>query len=414
MLADLLADILVPDQTVHHLCAGLLTEVQASRRCVANGVFLANPGGLGHDCGQIKREGENMALPVGDQMRWWGIGLAVLALILWSLGNVILPFVAGAAIAYFLDPVADRLERAGCSRVLATLIITFVAILAFIVMALILIPTFINQLAALIEAAPTYSKQAQDFLQDKIPALMEPDSALRQTLNEIGESLRARSAQLANTVITSAFSVIEVLIFIVVVPVVAFYLLLDWDRMVAVVDGWLPRDHTETLRGLAREVDQVLAGFVRGQLTVSAILGTFYALSLMLVGLQFGMVVGLIAGVISFIPYVGAVVGGILAIGLALFQFWSEPWMIGAVAAVFVVGQMVEGNFLTPKLVGGSVGLHPVWLMFALSVFGSLFGFVGMLVAVPMAATIGVFSRFGIKRYTAGRLYIGLGNTDQD
>jgi predicted PurR-regulated permease PerM len=294
------------------------------------------------------------------------------------------------------------------------LIITFVAILVFIVMALILIPTFINQLAALIEAAPTYSKQAQDFLQDKIPALMEPDSVLRQTLNEIGESLRARSAQLANTVITSAFSLIEVLIFIVVVPVVAFYLLLDWDRMVAVVDGWLPRDHAKTLRGLAREVDQVLAGFVRGQLTVSAILGTFYAVSLMLVGLQFGMVVGLIAGVISFIPYVGAVVGGILAFGLALFQFWSEPWLIGAVAAVFVVGQMVEGNFLTPKLVGGSVGLHPVWLMFALSVFGSLFGFVGMLVAVPMAATIGVFSRFGIKRYTAGRLYIGLGDTDQD
>jgi len=194
-------------------------------------------------------------------------------------------------------------------------------------------------------------------------------------------------------------------IFIVVVPVVAFYLLLDWDRMIASIDGWLPLDHAVTIRELAREVDAVLAGFVRGQLTVAAIQGTFYAVALMLVGLQFGLVVGLAAGMISFIPYVGATLGGLVAIGLALFQFWAEPWWIGVVAAIFVAGQVIEGNFLTPKLVGGSVGLHPVWLLFSLSVFGALFGFVGMLVAVPMAATIGVFSRFGIRQYLAGPLY---------
>lgn len=355
-----------------------------------------------------------MALPVDVQMRWWGIGLAVLVLIMWALGDVILPFVAGAAIAYFLDPVADRLERMGCTRVVATVIITLIAVFAFTVIMLMLIPTFINQLSALIAEAPTYSKQFQEFLQAQIPALMEPDSVLRQSLDGIGESLRERSGELANTVISSAFTIIDVIIFIVVVPVVAFYLLLDWDRMIAVINGWLPLDHSETLRSLAREVDQVLAGFVRGQLSVSAILGTFYAIMLMLVGLQFGLVVGLIAGLISFIPYVGAVFGGLLAIGLALFQFWSEPWWIGAVAAIFVVGQMLEGNFLTPNMVGRSVGLHPVWLMFALSVFGTLFGFVGMLVAVPMAATLGVFSRFGIQQYLAGRLYLGLNRPEQD
>ncbi len=350
-----------------------------------------------------------MALPINDQLRWWGIGILVLILVLWLLGDVILPFVAGAAIAYFLDPVADRLERMGCSRVIATVIITLVGIFAFIAVALVLIPTFINQLSALIAEAPTYSAQLQLFLQERIPALMEAESALRQTLDSIGESLRARSGQLANTVITSAFSVIDAIIFIVVVPVVAFYLLLDWDRMIAVIDGWLPLDHADTLREIARDVDRVLAGFVRGQLSVSAILGTFYALSLALVGLQFGLAVGLIAGLISFIPYVGSVIGGALAIGLALFQFWSEPWWIAVVAGIFVAGQMVEGNFLTPKLVGGSVGLHPVWLMFALSVFGTMFGFVGLLVAVPLAATLGVFSRFGIRQYLAGRLYQGLG-----
>lgn len=353
-----------------------------------------------------------MALPVGTQVRWWGVGLALFALALWSLGNVILPFVTGLAIAYFLDPVADRLERLGTSRVVATLIITFFAILGFILLALILIPTFINQLAALIAEAPTYSAQLLTFLQAKFPDLVEPDSVLRQTLGDIGQALKAQSGALANTLINSAFSLIDALIFMVVVPVVAFYMLLDWDRMVAVVDSWLPLDHAETIRRLAREVDEVLAGFVRGQLSVAAIQGTFYAISLTLVGLQFGFVVGLIAGLISFIPYVGSIVGGALAIGLALFQFWAEPWWIGVVAGIFVIGQVVEGNYLTPKLVGGSVGLHPVWLMFALSVFGSLFGFVGMLVAVPTAAMLGVFSRFGIRQYMAGRLYRGLNGGD--
>ena len=355
-----------------------------------------------------------MALSVGSQAKWWGVGLAVFVLIMWFLSDVIMPFVAGAAIAYFLDPVADRLEKLGCTRGTATLIITVFGLVGFVALALVLLPVFISQLSDLIAAVPAYSTQIQTFLQEKIPSLAEPDSAVRQTLNDIGAALKAKSGVLANTVITSAFSVIDTIIFIVVVPVVAFYLLLDWDRIIGVINGWLPLDHAETIRDLGREVDVVLAGFVRGQITVSAILGSFYSVSLVLVGLQFGLVVGLIAGLISFIPYVGAVIGGALAIGLALFQFWDQPWWIGVVAGVFVVGQMVEGNYLTPKLVGGSVGLHPVWLMFALSVFGSLFGFAGMLVAVPLAATIGVFSRFGIQQYLAGRLYTGISDTDQE
>jgi len=351
---------------------------------------------------------------VGSQTRWWSIALVALVVVLWALGNVILPFIAGAAVAYFLDPVADRLERMGCTRVWATLIITFAAVLGFVGMALILIPTFINQLSLLIAEAPTYSKQFQAFLHDKLPTLMEPNTASRQALDSFAQALRARGGQLANTVISSAFSLIDMMVFAVVVPVVAFYLLLDWDRMVAIVDSWLPREHVETIRGLARDVDVVLAGFVRGQLSVGAILGTFYAISLAIVGLKFGLVIGLIAGLISFIPYVGAIVGGLLAIGLAMFQFWAQPGWIAVVGAIFVVGQLVEGNVLSPNLVGRSVGLHPVWLMFSLSVFGSLFGFSGLLVAVPVAAMIGVFSRFGIRQYMAGALFQGPGDPDQD
>ncbi|HBN31382.1 MAG TPA: AI-2E family transporter [Rhodobacteraceae bacterium] len=353
-----------------------------------------------------------MAIPVKDQMKYWGAGLVALVLVLWLLGNVMLPFVAGAAIAYFLDPVADRLERLGCTRVIATLIITLVAVFVFVVAALILIPTVINQTSALIGDAPVYSAKLQAFLQDKIPTLMEPDSALRKSLDSIGQTLREHGGQLLSTVITSAFTVIDVAVFIIVVPVVAFYLLLDWDRMIAVIDSWLPLDHKAIVRTLALEVDAVLAGFVRGQLSVGAILGAFYAAALMITGLKFGLIVGLLAGLLSFIPYVGAVFGGVLAIGLALFQFWDEPWLIGVVAVIFVIGQMVEGNFLSPKLVGGSVGLHPVWLMFSLSASGAIFGFVGLLVAVPLAAMIGVFSRFGIRQYQAGRLYRGLEDPD--
>ena len=179
-------------------------------------------------------------------------------------------------------------------------------------------------------------------------------------------------------------SVINFIVFVVVVPVVTFYMLLDWDRMIASIDGLLPRDHAPVIRDLASQIDQTLASFVRGQGTVCLIQGTFYGVSLMAVGLNFGLVVGFFAGLISFIPYVGALVGGALALGLALFQFWGDWVWIGAVAGIFVLGQMIEGNILTPKLVGSSVGLHPVWLIFALSAFGTLFGFVGMLVAVPV------------------------------
>ncbi len=346
-------------------------------------------------------------MPIREQLRWWGIGFAVLAVALWYLGNVILPFVTGAAIAYFLDPVADRLERMGCSRLVATLIITVAAAVVFVALVLVLIPVLIAQASDLVAQAPAYSKTLQTILAERIPGLMEPDSAVRQTLDAIAAALKARSGQLANTVLLSAVSLIQVIVFIVVVPVVAFYMLMDWDRMIAVIDGWLPLDHADTIRELAAEVDRVLAGFVRGQLSVAALLGTYYAIGLMLTGLQFGLVVGAFAGLISFIPYVGAIFGGALAIGLALFQFWSEPWWIGAVAGVFILGQFLEGNILTPRLVGGSVGLHPVWLMFALSVFGSLFGFTGMLIAVPLAAVIGVFSRFAIRQYLKGRLYLG-------
>lgn len=349
-----------------------------------------------------------MALPVREQAKYWGIVAAIFFAALWFLGDVILPFVVGGAIAYGLDPLADRLERFGASRVVATTLISLIALLVFILMALLIIPMIVSQAVDLFESAPGLFAQLRDFLSERFPDLGDANSTLRQSLSSIGSTIQERGGEFLQSVFTSALGVINAVVFIVIVPVVAFYLLLDWDNLIAKIDSLLPRDHAPRIRKIASEIDTTLASFVRGQLTVCAILGVFYAAGLMAVGLQFGLVVGFVAGLISFIPYIGAIIGGALAVGLALFQFWSEPQLIVAVAAIFGAGQFLEGNILTPKLVGESVGLHPVWLMFALSVFGMLFGFVGMLVAVPVAASIGVVARFGTESYRGSRLYKGL------
>jgi len=355
-----------------------------------------------------------MGLPVGQQMKYWGIAAAVFLVLMWSLGNVILPFVLGGGVAYCLDPIADRLERLGLSRALATTVITLLAILFFVVMALTVVPTLVEQAISLVNVAPTLVSDLWSFLTERFPSLMDENSVVRQSLEKLGAMIQTKGGALVNGLVSSALSLLNILYLVFIVPVVAFYLLLDWDRIVARIDELLPRDHAPAIRELGHRIDRTLASFIRGQGTVMLILGVYYAVALMLVGLQSGIVVGAIAGLISFIPYVGAIVGGALALGLAFFQFWGDWWMIALVAAVFFSGQMLEGNFLTPKLVGGSVGLHPVWLLFALSVFGSLFGFVGMLVAVPVAAAIGVLARFGTDQYKSGRLYRGVEDEDGD
>lgn len=355
-----------------------------------------------------------MALPVRDQLKYWGIAAVVFAVVLWYLGDVLLPFVLGAAIAYFLDPVADRLENMGMSRGAATGVITVFALFLFVILALAVIPALLEQTLQLFDLAPQLFRDLQAFLAERFPGVMDEDSPIRETLVSIGETIRDRGGAFLQTALSSVGSLLNVVLLFVIVPVVAVYMLLDWDRMVARIDEMLPLDHRDTIRMLARDIDSALAGFVRGMGTVCLVLGLYYAGALWLVGLQFGPVVGVIAGFLTFIPYVGAIVGGGLAIGLALFQFWGEWWQIIAVWAIFQSGQFVEGNILTPRLVGDSVGLHPVWLLLALSVFGSLFGFVGLLVAVPLAAAIGVVTRFLARQYRESRLFKGLTATDRD
>ncbi len=362
-----------------------------------------------------------MALPIGQQAKYWGIVTAVFLVVLWFLGDVILPFVLGGAIAYCLDPIADRLQRAGCSRVVSVAIITLVAVFTFVLLFLLVIPTLIEQTSSLINTAPELLDRLRTGLTERFPQLLDEESTVYQQLLAMGDTIQSKGGDLVNGILTSALGLINILVLLIIVPVVAFYMLLDWDNMTAKIDDMLPRDYVDTVRMLARDIDATLASFIRGQGTVCLILGTYYAVALMIAGLNFGLIVGFIAGLITFIPYIGALVGGVLAVGLALFQFWGSVemvdgdtvtyttnWLrIGIIGAIFGLGQFLEGNVLTPKLVGGSVGLHPVWLLFALSVFGSLFGFVGMLVAVPIAAMIGVVLRWGVGQYKISLLYRG-------
>lgn len=348
-----------------------------------------------------------MSLSVGQQARWWGLGFIGFMAFLWLVSDAIAPFVLGAVIAFFLDPVADRLETWGLSRTWAVVVISFALIIFVLVSFLLIIPLVLEQAQALFVALPGVVSQFLDFLTGKFPDLLDRDSTALQTLASFQDTLQAKGIAFVNGLLSRSMAVVDFIMLLVVAPVVGFYLLLDWDRMIAVIDSWLPREHAPIIRRLSGEINGVLSGFVRGQMTVGAILGVFYAVSLGLIGLQFGVIVGLLAGLLTFIPYVGSTLGGATSVGLAIFQFWDDPVWIGVVAAIFVVGQIVEGNYLTPKLVGGSVGLHPVWLMFALYAFGSLIGFTGLLIAVPAAASIGVLGRFGISEYLASKLYKG-------
>ncbi|MEO0383325.1 MAG: AI-2E family transporter [Pseudomonadota bacterium] len=380
-------------------------------------------------------------MTIQRQAIFWALAAAALIAFIYVFSSILLPFVAGMAIAYLLDPAADWFERRGFSRLWATLSITALALVIVVVGLLLLVPLLIEQTIGLIEALRPFIPETlrtifgladEDF--QAINAIMAPaseqDLVTRQsffpsemtfdaimswlgTLNldlirDFIEANAGTMAALASRVLDQGAAVVGVLSTLIITPIVAVYMLYDWDNLVARVDGLLPRDHADTIRDLAKKIDNVMAGFIRGQFILAVILGTFYATALTLVGLNFGLLIGLGAGLLSFIPYIGSIVGFGTSVGVAMVQFWSEPLWIVVVAGIFVFGQFVEGNFLQPKIVGDAVGLHPVVLFFAMLAFGSLYGFLGLLIAVPVAASLGVLTRFGVAHYQQSVFYKGL------
>ena len=346
------------------------------------------------------------------QIVFWVIFAAILALFVFVFSNILLPFVAGMVLAYFLDPVADRLEALGLSRVMSTVLILVGFVIVLALGLVILIPILAHQLSDFAGRLPEYMTRLQGLFTSYNPEWLQQrfgvDPAdLKEGVNSLLSSGVGFVTAVFASLWQSGVALFNIAGLFVVTPVVAFYMLLDWDRMVATVDSWVPRENVETVRHLATEINRSTAGFVRGQGTLCLVLGLIYAVGLTLVGLNFGILIGIFAGLISFIPYVGSLVGLVLSVGVAFVQFWPDwPWVV-AVACVFFFGQFVEGNILQPRLVGKSVGLHPVWLMFALFAFSALFGFVGLLIAVPAAAAVAVLVRYAVARYLQSPMYRG-------
>ncbi len=341
----------------------------------------------------------------------WLVILVGVIGIVFVTSSVLLPFVAGMAVAYFLDPLADRLEGWGCSRWVATTIIT-VAFFAVVVLLLILLfPLLQGQVVSLATKLPDLVGGLTSWLEpfrDRIATLVpaEQMEELRSATKSFAGSIITWFGSVVQRIWQGGLAVFNLLSLVLITPIVSFYMLRDWDRIVAKIDGWLPRRSADDIRMVMGEIDTTVAGFVRGQGTVCLFLAAFYGIGLTLVGLDFGLSIGLATGLISFIPYFGMLIGMVIAFAVAFAQF-SDLMPFVLVAVVFGAGQVIESMFLTPKLVGDRVGLHPVWVIFALLAGGALFGFTGVLLAVPVAATVGVLVRYFIRKYLESDLYGG-------
>ena len=333
---------------------------------------------------------------------FWVVALAVFVALFWLLSPILLPFVLGMAIAYVLDPLANQLSKRGVSRLLAAVLILGGFVVALTLLVLLIAPVLASQLSAFIDNVPAYAFRLQAFVSD-------PSHPWIKRI--IGDNLTGADKSVGDLMNQALWpkgqALLSIFSLLIITPVVAFYLICDWDRMIAAVDRLIPVPQRETVRRLGREIDATIAAYVRGQSGLCLILGSYYATGLTFAGLSFGLLIGVISGLISFIPYVGSLTALILSLGVALAQFAPDWTRIVIVAGIVLFGQFLEGNVLAPKLVGKSVGLHPVWLIFALFAFGYLFGFVGLLLAVPLAAGSRVLIRFALSRYFASPLYTG-------
>jgi predicted PurR-regulated permease PerM len=345
--------------------------------------------------------------------RWvalfWLAVLGFLLLALHLLSGILLPFVAAFAIAYFLAPLVDRLEQWRLSRTLATAVVLLLFLLALALVVMLILPLIESQVTELSQRAPAAMEQGRQQVQQLLQmaqAKLSPEDAarLRDMAGSWASAALGWAAKLAEEILTSGVALANLLSLIFITPLVAFYLLRDWDSVVAQLESWVPRRHTATVRQQMAAINATLSGFVRGQTLIGLILAVYYAAALSIAGTNFAIVIGLLIGILSFIPVVGVVIGLVLAMGITLVQ--TPTWAAaGIVAVIFAVGQVAENSFLSPKLIGDRVNLHPVWVIFALLAFGRLFGFLGVLLAVPAAAVIGVMVRFGMSRYFASGFY---------
>lgn len=341
---------------------------------------------------------------------FWLCMAAVFVFFIYLTKEVALPFVVGLLLAYLLDPVADRLERNGCGRTLASVFILLIVFCVVVLGMVLVVPALLEQTISLSKAIPEYLYRLTEFLQEQLEnygsslSMFGSQPEIADKLMELSGVGFELLGGIVKQVWQSGMALFNVLSLLLITPVVAFYLLRDWDKIILKLNGYLPRAHASTVRGIFAEIDRVISGFIHGQLLVSTLLGIFYAVGLSLVGLDSALLIGFGTGVLTIIPYVGMLFGGAIGIVVAIYQF-GDVVPVLMVLAVFAVGQFLEGNFIAPKLIGDKVGLHPVWIIFGMLVGASLLGLLGVLLAIPITATLGVLIRFGLEQYKQSDMY---------
>jgi predicted PurR-regulated permease PerM len=347
------------------------------------------------------------------RIRWqlW-LGIVILLAFIYATRGILLPFVAGLAIAYLLDPLADRLEEWKFPRWLATAVILFLFFVGASGVVLAMLPIVQIQLFALAEHLPGYLEGLRPLVDSFLARINESFNVeIAADAESLLASIAAKGLDRMGGILAGLMSrgaaLFNLLTLLLISPVVAFFLLRDWDLIVAKVDHWLPADQGKDIRMLAGRVDKALAGFVRGQTIVALTMAVLYAVGWSLVGLNYGLILGLLAGILAYVPFVGALVAMMIAMIVGLGQFGAESGPLLQVFGVFVVVQIIEGAFLTPRLIGSNVGLHPVWVLFAIFAGGEMMGFVGVLIALPVAAAAGVMVRYVVDRYLDSSLKKG-------
>ncbi len=341
---------------------------------------------------------------------FWLLVLAAALLLVWLLSDVLFPFALGIALAYALDPAASWLVRRGCTRTAAAVLIGAGFFGAGLLLLLLLLPPVLEQASDLLQHLPGLVSRIGESIGPLLGRALQavgadPPEGLPEALTGMARLGRDLFKGLAS----GGGAVIHIASLLTLTPLTTFYVLRQWPGIVAAVDDGLPRDHAGTVRGIMRDIDVVLKGFVHGSVIICAVLGAFYGLALSLAGLDYGLTIGLATGLLSFIPHVGTIFGLVSSAGVAFLQFWPEWLRIAVVLGIFLAGQLLADHVLMPRVMGRRIALHPLWLVFGLFAGGALFGFVGMLLSVPATAAAGVLTRFFLRRYKDSPLYRGAG-----
>lgn len=343
---------------------------------------------------------------------FWLVALLAAVVVVGLLREVLLPFVVGAVLAYFLHPIADRLQHVGLGRVGSAALMVGIMGLLMVLFMVFVLPMLAGQAQQVALAVPGETERlraaldvwAKESLGEHHPAFR---SGIDTAVKNLTDNWSSIAGWLAGELVTQGKALFQIISILLVSPLVMFYMLIDWPRMLERIDAWLPRDNAPSIRRIARDVDAAVSAFIRGQGTVCLILSVYYATALSAVGLDYGLLVGLATGLLSFVPFVGWALGFLTAMSLGMLQFWPEATPLLMIAGIYLAAQAIDAGFLSPQIVGSKIGLHPVWLLMALFVFSYLFGFLGTLVAVPVAAALAVLVRFGLKAYLESDVYRG-------